>query len=41
MATMKKCQKNEKLEFPYISTITDKQNLHINVSVENYDEISL
>ena len=27
--------KNEKWEFPLILTITDKQNLYINVFVEN------
>ena len=34
-----KMQKNEKWEFPYILTITNKQNLHINIIVENYNEI--
>ena len=36
-----KVPKNEKWEFALILTITDKQNLHINVIVENYKEISL
>ena len=30
---MKKMPKNEKWEFPLILTVTDKQNLHINVIV--------
>ena len=34
-------QKNEKWEFPSMLTITNKQNLHINIIVENYNEISL
>ena len=40
MAAMKKYRKNGKWKFPKILTITDKQNLHINVIVENYNEIS-
>ena len=31
---------NEKREFPKILTITYKLNLHINVVVEKYNEIS-
>ena len=34
-----KMPNNEKWEFLQIVTITDKQNLHINVIVENYNEI--
>ena len=34
-------QKNEKWVFPQILTITNKQILHINIIVENYNEISL
>ena len=41
MAAMKNSWKMKKWEFPKISTITDKQNVHINVIVENYNEISL
>ena len=33
--------KNEKMGISVILTITDKQNLHINVIVESYNEISL
>ena len=33
--------KNEKWEFSSILTITDKQNIHINVTVETYNENSL
>ena len=33
--------KNEKWEFVKILTITDKENLYINVVVEKYNEISL
>ena len=33
--------KNEKWEFVKILTLTDKENLYINVVVEKYNEISL
>ena len=36
-----KLPKNEKWEFSKILTITDEQNLHMNVIVENYNEIIL
>ena len=41
MAAMKKCRKLKKMGIYVILTITDKQNLHINVIVESYNEISL
>ena len=36
-----KMPKNEKWKFPKTLPITEKLNLHINVIVENYNEISL
>ena len=41
MGSLKNVQKWKKWEFPYILTITVEKKLHINVIVENYNEISL